>query len=221
MSQPSRSFLAASALPIAFLALAALFRLDPWPAEDPVEPRRPTPAWAVDPAPVRSPSLRPEIRVAAYTYECSDCHDLFPSPPETVRDLTQHREISREHGMNRRCFNCHHVTERDAFVDDRGAAIPWAEPQLLCAKCHGPVYRDWTHGVHGRSNGFWRADLGPMRRLKCIECHDPHTPAFQPLRPAPGPRTLRMGDPVRKEDHGEDIRNPLIVHRESDGEEHR
>ena len=153
----------------------------------------PVPAWATDTTPVRQPRLRPEYTAGVFQYRCSDCHRIIPSPAETDRTLTQHTEIQLEHGINTRCFNCHHRTNRDAFVDDYGREIPWDQPQLLCAKCHGPVYRDWQHGSHGRTNGYWDTTAGPQTRRRCIECHDPHQPPFPPLAPAPGPHTLRMG----------------------------
>jgi hypothetical protein len=122
-----------------------------------------------------------------------DCHRIIPSPTETFRKLTQHPEIRLNHGINTRCFNCHHPTNRNVFVDDFGREIPWREPQLLCAKCHGPVYRDWQAGSHGRINGYWDTAKGPQTKRRCIECHDPHHPPFAALTPAPGPNTLRMG----------------------------
>jgi hypothetical protein len=166
---------------------------------------------------VRRPTLRPEIQLAGYTYRCSDCHDLFPSPAETARSLTQHTHIVLKHGINTRCFNCHHRINRDAYVDDWGREIPADQPQLVCAKCHGPVYRDWLHGSHGRTNGYWDTAKGPQERRKCIECHDPHQPPFPPMRPAPGPNTLRMGDQHRAVEHP-DVPNPLQVYRRPGGE---
>lgn len=142
---------------------------------------------------VREPKFKPQIALAGFSYQCSDCHRLFKSPAETTRSLTQHRDIVLEHGINTRCFNCHHLTNRDAFVDDWGREIPYDQPQLLCAKCHGPVYRDWLHGSHGRTNGHWDQAQGPQQRVRCIQCHDPHNPPFPPLAPAPGPSTWRMG----------------------------
>lgn len=201
-------------LAAAFLALAALLIADPWPFADPVEAREPAPAWARDPAPVRRPLLRPEIKQAGYTYRCSECHDLFPSPPETDRPLTQHTHVVLEHGLNTRCFNCHNRLSRDAFADERGGEISYAEPQLLCARCHGPVYRDWLNRSHGRTNGTWDERFGPMGRLKCIQCHDPHRPPFPPMLPAPGPRTLRMGEPAKAGSHG-GAENPLRVFRQA------
>jgi len=196
-----------------FLLLAGLFWLDPLPFVWPDPPVEPAPAWATDPTPVRSPALQPLLERATFTYRCNECHRLFPSPPETLRRLTQHREIPREHGINNRCFNCHHREDRNAFVDDKGDPIPWSEPQRLCAKCHGPVYRDWTHDVHGRAEGSWKPDSAERHRRRCIECHDPHAPAFAPLAPAPPPDTLRMGQP----DHGARVAgetdNPLKIYR--------
>jgi hypothetical protein len=139
-----------------------------------------------------------------------DCHRIIPSPAETLRRLTQHTEIQFNHGINTRCFNCHHPTNRNAFVDDFGHEIPWDQPQQLCAKCHGPVFRDWQAGSHGRSNGYWDITRGQQRRLRCIECHDPHTPPFAPMAPAPGPTTLRMG-PQEPAAHG-GKRDPLRIY---------
>jgi hypothetical protein len=151
---------------------------------------------------VRQPNLRPWYELGVFTYRCSDCHRIIPSPAEPDRTLTQHREIRLRHGINTRCFNCHHRTNRDAFVDDYGNEIPWDQPQLVCAKCHGPVYRDWQHGSHGRTNAYWDPKQGKQIRRRCIECHDPHCPPFAPMVPAPGPHTLRMG-PQEFGPHGE------------------
>lgn len=180
-------------IPAALLAFVLTMAIVQFPFVSPVSEARPVPAWATDPTPVRQPHLQPEYRQAGFAYRCSDCHKIIVSPPETVRTLTQHREIQLEHGINTRCFNCHHRTNRDAFVDDYGGAIPWDQPQLLCAKCHGPVYRDWQRGAHGRTQGSWDSASALQSRLKCVQCHDPHRPPFHSLAPAPGPNTLRMG----------------------------
>ncbi len=168
------------------------------------------PAAVTSMAPVRKAELKPEIEIAGFSYHCSDCHRHIESPPETTRSLTQHRNVVLEHGMNTRCFNCHHRTNRDAFVDDWGREIPFDQPQLVCGKCHGPVYRDWLNGSHGRTNGYWDAAQGPQERRRCIECHDPHAPRFGSLVPAPGPNTLRMGDQSEPPGH-HGPHNPLRV----------
>jgi hypothetical protein len=175
-----------------------------------VSPATVVPAWVVDTATVRQPSLKPETTVSGYAYRCSECHELYTSEPETTDSSNRHTEIVLKHGINKRCFNCHNIRNRDTFADDVGGEIPYDQPQLLCAKCHGPVYRDWEHGVHGRSNGYWDTQRGSMTRKQCTECHDPHQPPFPPMRPAPPPNTLRMGPraPVERLP-GE---NPLRIH---------
>ena len=154
----------------------------------------PVPASAIDATPVRQPSPRPLYSVGAFTYACSECHRTHPETRAAGGEFTKHSEIRLAHGINNRCLNCHHPTNREAFVVFGGGEIPWDQPQRLCAECHGPVYRDWQHGAHGRINGYWDTAQGPLVRLKCIECHDPHHPPFQPLASAPPPHTLR-GEP--------------------------
>jgi hypothetical protein len=99
-----------------------------------------------------------------------------------VRRLTQHSDVVLDR-INTRCLNCHHRANRNAFVDDAGGEIPYDQPQMLCARCHGTVFRDWQKGVHGRTNGVWDLRKGQPERLRCIQCHDPHRPPLAtPLR---------------------------------------
>ncbi len=209
-----RSTLNPLVMVVCFAVVGGLLLAAPWAYERPFGESAAVPPSATDPTPVRMPPNRPEIQLAGYTYRCSECHDLFPSPPETTRSLTQHRDIVLNHGINTRCFNCHHLTNRDTFVDDYGREIPYDQPPLLCAKCHGPVYRDWLHGAHGRTNGCWSPTMGPMERRKCIECHDPHDPPFPPMEPASPPETLRMGDQQFPPEHPA-VTNPLRIYHQS------
>ena len=202
-------------VPLTLLVLAALLAANLWQFDSPVPAATVVPPWVTNPATIRNPSMKPEIQLAGYSYRCSDCHKLFNSPAETTRSLTQHRDIVLKHGMNTRCFNCHHRTNRDALVDDWGREIPFDQPQLLCAKCHGPVYRDWLHGSHGRTSGYWDTARGPQVRAKCTQCHDPHQPPFPPMRPAPAPRTLRMGAPDDPTEYPSE-RDPLRVYQQLD-----
>ena len=192
---------------VALFVFAVLLAFNPVPFTSPVRPAAPVPAWVTDPTPVRQPKPRPEYSLAVFTYRCSECHRIIPPRGDTLRSPTQHLEIDLQHGMNTSCGNCHHPTNRDAFVDDSGHEIPWDQPQLVCAKCHGPVYRDWQHGSHGRTNGYWDVSRGPQTRRKCIECHDPHRPPFPAMHPAPPPNTLRMG-PQHDDTHAQED-NPL------------
>lgn len=121
---------------------------------------------------------------SGWTYNCMECHKLFPARWHyDDRPFNEHKDIRLEHGNNRFCLNCHHPTNRNAFVDYDGAEIAQADVVKLCAKCHGTIYRDWEVGVHGRQNGHWNASLGEKTRLRCIQCHDPHSPKFKAMKP--------------------------------------
>jgi len=121
-----------------------------------------------------------------WTYNCMECHKLFPARWHYEGFFfIEHKDIQLDHGNNRFCLNCHHPTNRTAFVDYDGAEIAQADVVLLCAKCHGTTYRDWRAGVHGRANGFWNATMGEKTKLRCIQCHDPHRPKFQAMKPLP------------------------------------
>ncbi len=192
---------------ILFASLAVLLAFGPLQFESPVAPATPVSDSATAMTPVRQPTLRPLYQVGAFKYECRECHRSSPTPNTAGHEFTKHTDIHLAHGINTRCLNCHHPTNREVFVDDFGGEIPWDQPQLVCAKCHGPVYRDWQHGSHGRINGYWDKSRGEQVRLKCIACHDPHHPPFQPLASTPPPHTLRMTPPSDSPHAG--VRNPL------------
>jgi hypothetical protein len=118
-----------------------------------------------------------------WTYNCMECHKLTQARWHYDRPMNEHKDIQLAHGNNRFCLNCHHATNRNAFVDYDGSEIAQKDVVLLCAKCHGTTYRDWQAGVHGRQNGFWKASLGDKTKLRCIQCHDPHSPKFHAMPP--------------------------------------
>ena len=101
-------------VPAVFAAVAGLMLADPWRQPIPIPAATEVPPSAVDTTPVRQPVLNPQTVIAGMRYRCRECHDLFPSPEETDRPLTQHEEIVLEHGINNRCFNCHHREDREA-----------------------------------------------------------------------------------------------------------
>ena len=118
-----------------------------------------------------------------WSYNCMDCHKLFAAKWHYDRPMVEHRDVILEHGNNRFCLNCHHPSDRNAFVDYDGTKIGQGDVVSLCAKCHGPTHRDWEAGVHGRSNGYWLTGAGEKTKLRCIQCHDPHSPRFKPMEP--------------------------------------
>ena len=120
-----------------------------------------------------------------WTYNCMECHKLITARWHYDRAMVEHQTINLDHGNNRFCLNCHHPVNRNAFVDYDGSEIAQTDVVLLCAKCHGPTHRDWKAGVHGRANGFWDKHRGTQTKLRCVQCHDPHQPRFQPMKPLP------------------------------------
>lgn len=209
--QPTRSGITYLVGPV-LLVLAAWFSWGPDWAGIPAMEAVAVPGSAISREPTRL--LRegpPGIEIAGIRLRCMDCHRLFDSRAEVPgRPLVQHTDIILDHGINDRCGNCHDYDDRDRLIVDPGRVVAYAQVPLLCAKCHGPTYRDWERGIHGRTSGYWDASRGKQRRLKCIECHDPHAPAVDPVVPLPGPDTLRMGDPGTHRRTGSDgTVNPL------------
>jgi hypothetical protein len=75
----------------------------------------------------------------------------------------------------------------------------------LCRQCHGPQARDFDHGAHGGMKGHWDLAHGDRLRHGCTTCHDPHSPAFSPMWPAPPPGDVRWLDPHRAHEPPRDI----------------
>lgn len=183
----------------AFVAVGAWLALAGPHAEIPRGQVRNIPLEEIRPGAWRAPlSDASKSTVRGVTRPCSECHKLFtPSPVET-RTLVQHKDVVMRHGMNVRCFNCHHAEERDKLVLHDGTLVDFDQTPRLCSQCHGTVYRDWQRGMHGKTMGSWDATSGKQIRLTCNQCHDPHSPAYKPVAPLPGPETMRMGDQKRE-----------------------
>lgn len=106
-------------------------------------------------------------------------------------------------GANLWCLDCHSPDNRDKLTKLNGEELSFNESHLLCGQCHGPVLRDWEHGVHGRTNGYWSAAMdseGASIRLLCVECHIPHAPAFRGVDP-PGPAPVTRIDNISHPEH--------------------
>ena len=111
------------------------------------------------------------------------CHNgTFPAPVEAdapPRKLTMHMDLvpdslDLQHGNGGLwCLDCHDAKTRKKFVDNAGNLIDFNQPQQLCGKCHGQVYRGWREGMHGKRTGEW-ATTGKKRWFVCTECHNPH-----------------------------------------------
>jgi len=211
----SRTFSAASPtqtgryaliLSAALLVTAALMLWHPWIPRPSLPERTDVDPHFTNPATVRK--VPPHLLFTDEDGEqqrCSECHEDHDGllgdnadPTHTVGE--PHEKVVLHHGKNNRCFNCHQKDRRDYFSDYAGNPIEVRGPDgkrdlakevlQLCPKCHGPHYRDWLNGSHGRRSGYWDTSKGARQAQPCIACHDPHWPRFKPLAPAPGPQTL-------------------------------
>jgi len=119
---------------------------------------------------------------------CIDCHASMEVPRVPPRaSVSMHENAKMEHGSNDWCFRCHSARNRGTLVDLQGAPIPFAKGDKICAQCHAAVHKDWEAGAHGRLNGSWKIDDPSRSVAPCVACHDPHSPKFKSLAPAPAP----------------------------------
>jgi hypothetical protein len=132
-------------------------------------------------------------------FDCYACHERG-KPPVLRFDTNQNLIVPKEHpdivmghgshGRNNNCFNCHNESNLELLQTRDGHEIKFADSPALCGSCHGPTYRDWDAGVHGRTSGYWDRSLGAAQRKACVNCHNPHSPRFPGRHPAPGPHQL-------------------------------
>jgi hypothetical protein len=136
-------------------------------------------------------------------YDCYACHDkakpvaLTYDQDRKIVLPKEHAELVMHHGRHERnnnCYNCHNETNLELLQPRDGRELKFAQSSQLCGSCHGPTFRDWEAGAHGRVNGFWRANLGEKTRKDCVNCHNPHAPKYPGRKPAPPPHYLH-GDP--------------------------
>jgi hypothetical protein len=134
-------------------------------------------------------------------YDCYACHEKNKPPPikfdanHRIIIPKEHANIVMGHGSHDRnnlCYNCHLEQNLLLLQVRDGRELKFDQSVPLCGSCHGPTYRDWEGGAHGRTSGFWNAALGGPKRLVCVNCHDPHAPRIEGRAPAPPPHALRM-----------------------------
>jgi hypothetical protein len=118
-------------------------------------------------------------------FPCSECHDPTDEVNTTPHPVDEHEDIIFEHDAeNRWCLDCHDEKNRDKLHLANGKLIDFTESHKLCGQCHGPKYRDWKAGDHGKRTGMWN---GKKEYLLCVHCHDPHSPSIKGLTPKPPP----------------------------------
>jgi hypothetical protein len=137
------------------------------------------------------PSGRHDVHGREIPIACTTCHGIealevpVPAPGDTPGG--PHAALVAEHG-GRPCTACHDPEDASRLRLADGTSVPMTEAMQLCAQCHGAQHRAFQHGAHGGMRGHWDAARGPRLRNHCVDCHDPHRPAFPAVQPMPPPR---------------------------------
>ena len=122
---------------------------------------------------------------------CESCHSLegigAETPEVAANAAGPHVGLEVSHG-ERRCVACHDPEQPHRLRLASGEVLPMREAMQLCAQCHGPQTRDYRRGSHGGMQGYWDLSRGDRVRNHCVDCHDPHAPAFPRFTPLPPPR---------------------------------
>ncbi len=121
---------------------------------------------------------------------CSSCHATTTPKINTrhTEDLKQfHQGLKYMHG-ELTCLSCHNADNYDTLRLADGRALEFTDSMTLCSQCHGPQRRDYDRGLHGGMTGYWDLKRGGRERNTCINCHDPHAPAFPLVMPVLPPR---------------------------------
>ncbi len=176
---------------LVFVALVVSFLLDLWGAVAPIGKNEPADTHFVQHPSVRDPLLSPTMKRTGFEYNCNSCHRHFTRPEGRTALIAEHDNIKLDHGHNSQCSNCHNKNDFETLKDYQGNVHTFEKSEQLCRSCHGPKYRDWLGGAHGRPNGYWDPTRGESVKTTCVHCHDPHSPAFKPIAPAPAPREAR------------------------------
>ncbi len=129
--------------------------------------------------------IRKQSLVVA-SFPCTNCHN------EDLRKLKvgnkngekkAHWDIKIVHASDNvmDCLTCHSESNLDKLNSITGAEIDFDMSYKSCAQCHSTQYKEWQGGSHGKRVGGW---VPPRIAKTCVECHDPHNPAFESRWPS-------------------------------------
>ncbi len=111
---------------------------------------------------------------------CSTCHsirepDFENKTPETLDEF--HQGLFVNHGKLA-CYACHNPDDSDSLKLADGTRVAYQDVMAMCSQCHSKQAESFAHGAHGGMNGHWDLTRGPQMKNNCINCHDPHSPAY-------------------------------------------
>lgn len=116
-------------------------------------------------------------------FPCQSCHTK-PLKEMKSKDVQRaHWDIDLRHAPDgvMTCLTCHTETNLDVLHRMTGDSISFNASYTLCGQCHFRQLRDWEGGAHGKRMGGWK---GPRVIMMCVQCHNPHRPAFDKRWPA-------------------------------------
>lgn len=130
--------------------------------------------------------LIPERTSMIRSYPCSNCHTqplAKLSAGKKANEKKSHWDIALVHGSTEvmNCQTCHDEKNMNELVSLTGHAILFDESFKQCRQCHSTQYADWVGGSHGKRLGGW---LPPRIMNTCVNCHNPHKPAFESRLPS-------------------------------------
>lgn len=148
----------------------------------------------------RTANDEPEVTASCTTCHASRTPDVRTASSSALDEF--HGDLMFAHGNNR-CLACHDQRNYDVFHLADGSVVEPADVMTLCAQCHAAKVDEYAHGAHGGMNGAWDLRRGARTRNHCIDCHDPHAPAFPRMVPTFKPKDRFL---TRKHESGEDSR---------------
>ena len=195
------------ALVVVFCGLAAAFLFNLWGQTAPLPAIPLVDPTFLDTATVRrSYADLVQAKEDLSDFDCYACHEKG-KPPVLRYDAQQNLIVPQEHSTSSWGTESTAGTTiastattkpiSSSFTTRDGREVKFQDSPQLCGSCHGPTYRDWEAGAHGRTSGYWDRSKGPFKRKQCVNCHDPHSPQFPGAKPAPGPHLLRP--PARRQ----------------------
>lgn len=120
------------------------------------------------------------------SFPCSNCHtkDLSTLRTEGFGEAQKaHWNIQIEHAgiETMACLTCHSEADLNQLNSITGTKISFDESYKSCAQCHSTQFKEWQGGAHGKRVSGW---VPPRIVKSCVECHNPHKPAFASRWPA-------------------------------------
>ncbi len=119
-------------------------------------------------------------------FPCLNCHDRsIEKLSKERRDQykVSHWNIEIKHASKEtmNCFTCHNSDNLNQLHSITKQDISFDKSYNLCGQCHSTQKKEWLGGAHGKRIGGWAP---PRTSRTCVNCHNPHSPAFESRWPS-------------------------------------